>query len=208
MDKECVIWDIDGTLLDTTEGIISSVKYVIETLKLTRLSDDELLGFVGPKMHDSLNQYFGLTGERLQNAVDLFRDRYKSKDLFKAKMYSKILDVFEELKRNNFRMAIATNKREDYAIKLCQYFGLDKYVEFIHGTDNFNKLKKSELIQKCIEELKVDKEKIVYIGDTQSDKIASENVGIDFIGVNYGYGFKNNKECLNSPIEILEKLFN
>ena len=101
---------------------------------------------------------------------------------------------------------MATNKRQDYAIDICKHFGIDKYCQPIYGADNFNKLSKAELIKNCLKDLEVADNQVVMIGDTIGDKVAAEQAGVGFIGVNYGFGFKNIEGYANSPSEILDLL--
>lgn len=203
MKYRFVIWDVDGTLLDTQEGVISAYRYALDALKLSPKTDEEIRSYVGPTPQTIFKTRFGLNDEAAQQAANLFRDRYKTHDLLKARVYDGVYDVMEFLKKNNIEQAIATNKRQDYATEICQHFGFDKYCFPIVGADNENKLTKADLIKKCLETQKVSNlSEAVMIGDTQGDKTAAETVGIDFIGVNYGFGFKNVAEYANTPSVI------
>ena len=137
--------------------------------------------------------------------ADIIRERYKTRDLLKAKVYDGVYDVMDTLQKRGVKQAIATMKRQDYATEICEHFGFDKYCFPIVGADNENKLTKADLIRKCLQTLNVsDLSSAVMIGDTNGDKTAAETVGIHFIGVNYGFGFKDGK--LNQIAEIV-KLF-
>lgn len=197
-----VIFDLDGTLLDTADGIIAATKFTIEQFGLHDLSDKQLKSFIGPPIRDSFEKAFNLESETLQNMVSVFRNRYKEVDLFKATPYSGIYELLRDLKTAGIRLAVATYKREDYALKLLSYFGFDKYFDVMHGADPNNLLKKADIIKKCIEELGfTDKNNVIMVGDTVSDEHGALNVGIDFIGVTYGFGYSDIKHFNNkSPV--------
>jgi len=190
-DYHLVIFDLDGTLLDTTEGILSSIDYTIQKLNLPSLSEEDKLSFIGPPVPDSLAKYYGLSGEALKEATAIFRNNYSEQNLLLAKPYTGIYDVLEYLHKKEIKLAVATYKREDYALKLLQHYGFSKYMDVMFGADNENKLKKEDIILKCINTIGVqDMARIVMIGDTMYDAVGAELLSLDFIAVTYGFGFK------------------
>ena len=206
MKYRTIVWDIDGTLLNTLEGLVAAYQYTIEQLNLPEKSYEEIATFIGPTPQTIFVSKFGLSEIDAQKAADIFRDRYKNVDLLKAEPYSNLLSVLEKLSKIGYRQAVATNKRQDYAVEICKHFGVDKYCQPIYGADNFNKLSKAESIKNCLKNLEVADNQAVMIGDTIGDKAAAEQAGVGFIGVNYGFGFKNVEGYANSPSEILDLL--
>ena len=207
MKYSLVIWDIDGTLLNTQEGLISAYQYTIDKLGLSPKTKEEIKNFIGPVPKDVFINRFGLDEEKAQNASDLFRDRYKNYDLLKASPYRGILEVLQQIKVLKIRQSIATNKRQDYAFDICKHFGIDYFCNPILGPENNTNKCKTDFIRECLKFHSIkDLSLAVMIGDTNNDKNAAQEAGIDFIGVNYGFGFKNNPEYVNTPEEILEKL--
>ena len=101
------------------------------------------------------------------------------------------VELFEELCKRGIRPAVATYKREDYALTLLRHFGFDRYTDVMFGGDHENKLKKKDIIEKCMTVTGVPKERAVMIGDTAFDAIGAEGMGVDFLGVTYGFGFEN-----------------
>lgn len=208
---KAVLFDLDGTLLDTTVGVIESAQYAAKMMGYSNLSYTKWLTFVGPPIQSSFIKYFGCTREEAQKAANIFRDYYKRVALFKATPYDGIFEVCEVLKQRNIEIAVATYKREDYAVKLLCHFGFDKYCKFMHGADNNNILTKTDIINLCISEMEVSKEYCVLIGDTDYDARGAVQVGISFIGVTYGFGYKKKTSIVSdmcigmvdSPIEIL-----
>lgn len=198
---DLVIFDLDGTILNTSRGIISSIKYTIDALKLEKLSDESIASFIGPPIQDSFARECGLNGEDLEKAVAIFRTYYKNHALFEASPYNGIYEVFQTLINRNIQTAVATYKREDFAKTILEHFEFDKYTQNIHGGDAENKFKKNDIIDFCISESKINnKSRIVMIGDTYNDAVGAEQAKIDFIGVTYGFGFNTNK-----PIKFADK---
>lgn len=204
MKIKTVLWDVDGTLLNTQEGLTAAYRYAIEQCYLSSKTDEELESFIGPTPQTIFMTHFGLNKEEAQRAAEIFRKRYKSHDLFKASLYSGVEDVLSSLDKAGIQQAIATNKRQDYATEICEHFGIDDYCDPIIGADNENKLTKADLIKKCLEELGIfDPSTVVMIGDTEGDKQAAKDAGVQFLGVNYGFGFRNIPSYASTPEEIL-----
>ena len=188
---DLAVFDLDGTLLDTREGVLSAVKFTIGELGYEMPDEDTLRSFIGPPIQDSFAKVYGLEGPILQDIATLFRNFYSTKTLLEAVPYEGILELFAELSQRGIKPAVATYKREDYAITLLKHFGFDRYTDIMFGGDHENKLKKKDIIEKCIRVGGVsDVSRVVMIGDTDLDAIGAEKVGADFIGVTYGFGFR------------------
>ncbi len=188
---ELAVFDLDGTLLDTRAGVLSAVKYTIKEMGYDMPDEETLRSFIGPPVQESFARVYALEGPILQEIATVFRNFYSTKTLLEAEAYEGILELFAELSRRGIKSAVATYKREDYALTLLKHFGFDKYTDIMFGGDHENKLKKRDIIEKCIRVGGVsDISRVVMIGDTEYDAVGAEDVGADFIGVTYGFGFK------------------
>lgn len=188
---ELAVFDLDGTLLDTGRGVLSAVRYTVKELGLEMPDEDTLKTFIGPPIQDSFARTYGFEGPVLQDIATVFRNFYSTKTLLEADLYEGISELFEAICERGIKPAVATYKREDYAVKLLKHFGFDKYTDIMYGGDHENKLKKQDIIEKCIVSAGIsDISKVVMIGDTVFDAVGAEKIGADFIGVSYGYGFK------------------
>lgn len=186
-----ILFDLDGTLMNTSIGIINSVDYTIDKLKLTPLADEVKKTFIGPPIYNSLKKTYNMTDDEAQNATEIFRDVYKNKFLFDAVIYDGITELLQTLQKD-YKLAVASYKRDDYCKMLLEHFGLSKYFHFIMGADAENKLKKSDIVQACMDNFNITSPKeAVLIGDTEHDALGAEALNMDFIGVTYGFGFKN-----------------
>ena len=130
-----VIWDVDGTLLDTREGIIRSVKYCMGVFNKPYLPQHVLEEFIGPPIQESFEKKCHVSKKEAEKMAEIFRNRYKSKDLFYATPYKDIEFVLKSISDNSIKQAVATYKREDYAKSIIEHFGLQKYLLIIHGSD-------------------------------------------------------------------------
>lgn len=202
MKYELVIFDVDGTLLDTSEGVLSSVKYTIERFGFDMPDDKQLRTFIGPPIQRSFANTFGLSGDIIQEMTAVFRDRYKGDDLIKALPYEGIYECFDSLESNGIKTAIATYKRDDYAQRIMKHFHFDDHTKIIHGADDKNKLSKSDIIEICINESGIPKEKVLMVGDTDNDAIGAEGIGVDFLAVTFGFGFKPGEEITYPHVHV------
>ena len=194
-----VIFDLDGTLLDTSEGILLSVEHTVKALKYGELTLEQKLSFIGPPVQVSLKRLYGLSDEEAQRGAGVFREFYKEKALLKAKPYEGIYDLCGTLKDMGVRMAVATYKREDYALKLLKHYDFDKYCDPMHGADNNNVLKKEDIVMMCVNEMGAKKEECVLVGDTDNDAKGAMEAGIPFIAVTYGFGFRDQDDLKGFP---------
>lgn len=206
---DLILFDLDGTLMDTSEGILSAVRYTIKSLKLHELPEDKIRSFIGPPIQQSFAKEYGVTKEVADRYASVFRERYKNFDLVKAVPYPGIYKTLKDLRSLGCVLAVATYKREDYAVKLLDGYGFLDYFDIVHGSDFSGKQKKSDIIRLCINEAQCkDSDKAVLIGDTDSDRFGAQEAGIHFLGVTYGFGYKAGErieyadKIIHAPEEI------
>ena len=212
MNVHTVIFDLDGTLLDTTEGVVESARFAIKAMGFNEPTYDTLLKFVGPPIQNSFMNHFGCDENTAQKAANIFRDYYKNEALLRAVPYDGIFKLCDELKTRGKKLAVATYKREDYALSLLHHFGFEDFCDSMHGADNENVLKKSDIVSMCMRETGSKHSNTVLVGDTIHDALGAERAGIFFIGVTYGFGFSraedlcgySNSMAANNPHDILQ----
>ena len=212
---KAVAFDLDGTILDTSAGILASIKHTIQKFGLKPLEEDQLRRFIGPPIQNSFAKYYGLEGSALKEAAAVFRDRYKTEDLLKAVPYEGIYDVFEALCQNGIKLVIATYKREDYAVALLQHFEFHKYTNIMCGSDFEGSLQKKDILENALRSAGIsDYGEAVMVGDTDNDAVGAESIGAAFIGVTYGFGFRTKRDvyqfravgAADRPRELIEIL--
>jgi phosphoglycolate phosphatase len=187
---KAVLFDLDGTILDTSRGIINSIRYVVEEKKLPCPSESELRTFIGPPVQDSFTRYYGISKETAREYANIFRIYYMEYNLYKAEPYEGIMDFLKYLKYNNYKLGLATYKRIDYTQLILRHFGYTKYFDAVNGSDFDGILTKGEILGRTIEEIGLERpEEYVYVGDTVFDLKSAKENNVDFIGVSYGFGF-------------------
>lgn len=194
-----VIFDLDGTLLDTSKGILESIAYAADCLGYPELPEETLRKFIGPPIQQSFVSYYGADEETAQKAADVFRDYYKSTALYGAVPYEGIYALCKALQARGVRMAVATYKREDYAVKLLQHFQFDEYCNPMHGGDNNNTLKKEDIVRSCLREMHGTIQNTILVGDTYHDALGAEKLSLPFVAALYGFGFKTNEDVEKYP---------
>ena len=187
---KALIFDLDGTIIDSSEGIINSAIDTIEILGLRPLSREFIKGCIGPPIGQSIGQKLGFTTELINSFNDVFREIYKNNHLFECVIYDGIIELLERVKIEGYLVGIATNKREDYTKILLERLGIDHYFDVVCAMDMMGVSTKEQIVNNCISKLGVKNDEILMVGDTVNDMDAATKCHINFVGVAYGFGFK------------------
>lgn len=193
-----IIFDLDGTLLDTGIGVKNAVKITISQLGLPKQPSGIIERFVGPPMQESFVKYFGMSNNVALEYANLFRKNYKQYTLLQAEVYPGIMELLDTLKNMKKKLAVATNKSHENAYLLLNHYGIAEKCDYIKGSDLEGKLSKTDILQDCIEYLNVDSRSAVLIGDSSYDAEAARAIGLDFVAVTYGFGFKKEDDYSKS----------
>lgn len=185
-----ILFDLDGTLSDSSQGIINSIIYALEKYDVNDYDMPLLRKFLGPPLHESFEKFMGFDKEKSLQAVKLYREYFSSKGLFENEIYGGVSDLLQNLKENGKTLIVATSKPQPFTDRIMEHFDLAKYFDFIAGSNmDTTRSKKAEVIEYALSECNIkDKSKVVMIGDRAEDMIGAQTVGLDSIGVEYGYG--------------------
>lgn len=200
-----IIFDLDGTLVDSSKGIIECHLFANESMGKP-INDKKLLdGIIGGPLLATYQDRFGYELADARKAVEIYRKHYAQVGITGSKLYPDIKNILNILKEEGYLLAVATLKQEEFAKKILSYLGVDTLFDVIHGVDNNDTLTKQDLIEMCIHELNTTKQESILIGDSLHDALGAETVNIDFIGVTYGFGFKNQEDiCKYKNIGMAE----
>lgn len=184
---KCILFDLDGTLTDSGEGIINCAQMTLERFCLNVPSREEMRVFVGPPLGESFRK-FGVPEERTEEAIAIFRSRYIPIGKFENHPYPGIRELLEKLKEQGHKLYVATSKPEETANEVLDHFQLSQYFDMICGaTFDQSRTSKSDVIAFLLAQNK-DTAEMVMVGDTAFDVIGASAHGIPTIGVAWGYG--------------------
>ena len=185
--RKTILFDLDGTLTDSGEGIINCAQMTLERFGLPVPSREELRFLVGPPLGDSFLK-LGIPAERASEAIEIFRSRYVPIGKFENHPYPGIRELLEALKSQGHRLFVATSKPEVTAIEVLEHFDLAQYFDLICGASmDDSRTTKSEVIAFLLEQnRRIDN--AIMVGDTAFDVTGAAAHGIPTIGVAWGYG--------------------
>lgn len=195
--SQVILFDLDGTLTESGEGITKCVQYALGKLGIVEEDLDKLRCFVGPPLKEQFMSYAGLSEEQARQAVDYYRERYITTGIFENRVYPKIPDLLEILKINDKIMGVATSKTEIFAKQILEHFGIDQYFQVIVGSEMDGKrTDKAEVIEEALVRLHMENErdKVLMVGDKEHDVLGARRRGIQCVGVAYGYGTRQELE--------------
>lgn len=193
---DIIIFDLDGTLTDSGLGITNSVRYTLDKYSIKVNDNSKLECFIGPPLNVSFEQFYGFTREESRNAVNIYREYYREKGMFENRVYDGIEKLLKDIRENGKIAAVATSKPELFARQILDHFGLSEYFAYIGGSKmDETRTDKAEVIDYVLNELKItDKSKVIMVGDREHDMIGANKIGLDSIGVLYGYGSREELE--------------
>lgn len=187
---DIILFDLDGTLTDSSPGIINSIIYSLDKYGITDYDASILKKFLGPPLHESFKEFYGFDDEKSMEAVKFYREYFSTKGLLENRVYDGVPKLLKNLADNGKRLIVATSKPQKFTDRIMQHFDLEKYFEFVAGSNmDGTRSKKSDVIEYALNKCQItDKSKVVMIGDRKHDIIGANDVGIDSVGVEYGYG--------------------
>ncbi len=190
MKYETLLFDLDGTLTDPGVGITNSVAYALEKYGIVVEDKTELYQFIGPPLHESFERFYGFGKEHAMEAVAFYREYYRDRGIFENAVYEGIRELLCELKQAGRTLLVATSKPEPFAKIVLEHFGLTEYFDYIAGANmDGTRTKKDEVISYALTAGNVAEwPKALMIGDREYDILGAKRVGIDSMGVLYGYG--------------------
>lgn len=190
-----LLFDLDGTLTDSEEGIIKCVQYAAEKMGAEFKDAEELRVFVGPPLSESFQTVYGFSKEDTQRAIVYYRERFKPIGMFENKVYDGIPKMLKIMKDNGKVNLIASSKPEDFVKKILEHFDIARYFDIVVGASMDNSRNSKEaVIEEALSQLKnanqygqYSADKCVMIGDRKYDINGAKYFGLRSIGVSYGF---------------------
>jgi phosphoglycolate phosphatase len=181
-----VLFDFDGTVFDTVEGITKSIQYALRKHGRDAALED-LRCFAGPPLVDKFMEVCGFTEEEAEQAVRDYRERYRPIGLYECRVFPGIKELLRDLREAGYTLGIATSKPQSMAEHLLGREGMLELFDAIAGTREGDRLTKADVLRSVMATLGAEAENTVLIGDTKYDVAGAGRVGIPCIGVRWGY---------------------
>ena len=207
--RKTVLFDLDGTLTDSGEGIINCAALALRHFGLSVPSREEMRVFVGPPLHETF-QRFGVPADRTDEAIRVYRSRYIPTGMFESAPYPGVKELLETLKNEGHTLYVATSKPEEMSVTILERFGLAPYFDRICGASTDTSRSTKDAVIAYLLESSGAKEDMVMVGDTKYDVLGAKAHGIPAIGVSWGYGdVQEMKDAgamaiVNTPRELLD----
>ncbi|MBO7668202.1 MAG: HAD hydrolase-like protein [Firmicutes bacterium] len=183
----CCLFDFDGTVADTGEGIRKSVAYSLERMDKPALPEATLSRFIGPPLHDSYKEFCGMSDEEADRAIACYRERYVDVGLYESYLYPGIAALLRRLHDAGAYVGIASSKPQFLLERLAAYYKIDPWLDTIAGVGLArHAADKRDLLLRAMPK-DIDPKQVCMVGDRRFDIEAACALGIGALGANYGY---------------------
>lgn len=186
-----VLFDFDGTVVDTGEGILRSLQYSFAEMGRDVPSMEELKKFIGPPVYYSYTHFYGVSEAEVGAYIKKYRERYKENGIYESVLYSGMKELLTELKSRGVKLGIASSKPEHLIYSVSDYLGITELFDVIVGVkvDDSNHSSKTGLILEAMKKLAFeDKNDVLMVGDRCFDIDGATGAGVASCGVLWGYG--------------------
>lgn len=187
MKYNTLIFDLDGTLLNTIEDLTDSLNYALEQNNLPTYTVDNVKFFVGSGIKIMIERALKNNMVKFESVYNDFLAHYSKNNTNKTALYPGVLETIKKLKTMNVKMAIVSNKYQQGVIDICKPL-LGEYIDVMVGEQpGLSKKPNADMVNYALEKLQVDKETAAYVGDSDIDYLTAKNSALDFIGAAWGF---------------------
>ena len=217
-EKRYILFDLDGTLTDPKEGITKSVQHALAHFGIAVDDLDSLIPFIGPPLTDSFEMFYGFTHEQALEGVRVYREYFTQRGWRENREYAGVREMLRALKTAGFSLSVATSKPEVFALRILDYFHLTDYFDVVGGADlDGTRIRKADVIRYTLGRAGVSQsgqalEQVAMVGDREHDILGAKAVGIESVGVLYGYGSREELEAAGAdalaeqPVDLVRLL--
>lgn len=188
--KKAVLFDLDGTLIDSSEGITKSAQYALQHYGMEETDIGKLRRFIGPPLSGSFMKYYGFSKEQALEAVGIYRERYNVTGIFECELYPGVIVCLNRLREMGYAIGVASSKPEISCRRILEHFGILELFDDVAGStmDGSIETKEQVLGEVFRRWPQIPKHQIVLVGDTIFDVEGANKAGIKSIAVGYGFG--------------------
>ncbi len=184
-----IIFDLDGTLTDSAEGVINSVQYALQKIGIKADSAD-LKAFIGPPLQRTFREKFNFDEDMVREAIESFREYYREKGIYENRLYPGVPEMLAKLAEKDKKIHLATSKATPFAETILRHFQIDRYFWAVSGaTLDGSRVEKKDVLAHLVElSGSLRPRDSVMVGDRKHDVIGARHLGFDSVAVSYGYG--------------------
>ena len=190
-DIQNILFDLDGTLSNTEEGIVKSVQYALADFSIKEEDTASLRRFIGPPLRESFCRFYGMTTEEAERAVRKYRERYETVGVYEDRLFDGVPEMLSALRRAGKRLAVATSKPTVFAKKVLQQHGIEGDFDLVVGAElDGRRDAKEEVIAEALRLLNIGEEArkhTVMVGDRSYDLNGGRAFGLKTVGLRLGF---------------------
>tara|TARA_B100000287_G_C20670752_1_gene793309 strand:+ start:542 stop:1201 length:660 start_codon:yes stop_codon:yes gene_type:complete len=191
---KCVLFDLDGTLIDSGPDLLDALNHTLSKNNLDQLDHEVIGNLVGGGAEAMIRKGYDHLGEKINtekipNLINSFLDFYSNNCSKKTQLYVNVYDVLKFLKKKKVLIGLCTNKKQFLAEKILKNLKISVFFDYILGSNEKFLLKPDiAMPQECIKKLGVKAGQTIFVGDSLNDIIPANKLGMESVFVSYGYG--------------------
>jgi len=212
---KCILFDFDGTVVNTGMGILRSLQYSFEKMGQRIPDMEELKRFIGPPVYYSFTHFYGVSDDEVGDYIKRYRERYKEKGIYESELYAGMKELLIDLKKKGILLGVASSKPEHLIYSVADFLGITDLFDVIVGvkTDDSTLSSKTGLILEAMENLAIsDRNEVLMVGDRCFDIDGATGAQVDSCGALWGFGNKeefiehNATYIAENPADIINML--
>lgn len=185
--KNYVLFDFDGTVFDSAEGITKSVQYALEKMGIEADRND-LMCFAGPPLDEMFALRYNMSPEQAHKAVEFYRERYTPVGWEECTPFPGMHELMEKLHAKGIKLAVATSKPRHFAQKILEKYDMQDNFDLVCGSElDGTRGQKWEVIEYALSQFGISPDEAIMVGDRKYDVIGAKKCGVECIGVRFGY---------------------
>lgn len=187
---KAILFDLDGTLIDSSEGITKSAQYALKHYGIEAPHLEDLKFFIGPPLMYTFTKHYQFPEEQAREAVGVYRERYNVIGIFECALYPHVRECIEELRKRGYLIGLASSKPEGACKRILEHFHiLDLFDQVVGSTPDGRIDSKEEVLNELLRRWSdLSVEEMCLIGDTLFDVEGAKQVGISTLVVSFGFG--------------------
>ena len=202
-----LIFDFDGTLVDTGKGILNSLRFAFQDQGDPVPDLSGLRKFIGPPVYYSFTAFYGVPESRVGDYIKSYRARYREKGVYECAPYPAMAETLQTLRGRGVKLGIASSKPESLIWDVMRYLDITDLFDAVVGTavDDSRHASKTDLIEQCMQKLgAADRTRVLMIGDRLYDLDGASGAGVDSCGALFGYGSEEEFRAHNATWMIAD----